>query len=191
MQEVSRERYFADRSAIIRVVVAIGPTLAITDKASSGLCIGLFTLSALLAAMLVITGVRNFIPAKLRGVLLTLTVVTLTLIAGMLLEVYSPDCFAEVSLLLPLLAVNCLILHRWDLFFAADSVWPQLRQAGISGIIYAAVLVLLGAVREFLGLGTVLGRQVLPAGLLILPPAIFVVFGLLLFALNLLTGKDV
>lgn len=189
MSGLLKERYFAERFTIIRVIVAMGPTLAVTDRAGSGLCLGLVTFGTLTASLLVILAVRSLVPVKLRGFLLTITVVTLAAVAGMLLQVAAPDCYARLSLLLPLVAVNCLILHRWEAAFAAVFPGANLRQGIEAGLVYTAALVVLGIVREFLSLGSVFGRQIIVSGILVLPPAIFIVFGLLLFGINLLTGK--
>ncbi len=89
---------------------------------------------------------------------------------------------------------NCIILARVESFAMHNPVWPSLLDGIGNGVGYAWILILIGAVRELLGSGTLLGAAVLPtteAGgwfrtneLMLLTPSAFFLIGALVWILN-------
>jgi Na+-transporting NADH:ubiquinone oxidoreductase subunit D len=75
-----------------------------------------------------------------------------------------------------------------------DSFWD-----GISnGIGYALVLIIIGSIREIMGSGSILGYKIVPTfmynlgyidnGLMLFPPAAFILLGTLIFCLKTVGG---
>ena len=117
----------------------------------------------------------------------------------MVVEKYSPSLYAALGIFLPLIAVNCAIMGA-SLFMqqrilldpsntqAITSVWDAMVYAIGSGLGWTLAIVLLGAIRELLGAGSVFGLQLLPETvnvlLFVLPPGAFITLGYLIAIFN-------
>jgi electron transport complex protein RnfE len=87
----------------------------------------------------------------------------------------------------PLIVVNCIVMGRAEAFASKNSVLRSLLDGIGMSIGFGVVITLMGAIREFLGAGTLFNRQVLGAGftpvlVFILPPGAFLVLGFLIAA---------
>jgi electron transport complex protein RnfE len=85
----------------------------------------------------------------------------------------------------PLIVVNCIVMGRAEAFASKRGVLASLMDGIGMSIGFGVVITLMGAIREFLGAGTLFGRQVLgdwyqPVLIFILPPGAFLVLGFLI-----------
>jgi electron transport complex protein RnfE len=81
--------------------------------------------------------------------------------------------------------VNCLILGRQEAFASRNTVWLALSDAVGMSIGFTVALSMIGAVREILGSGTLLGISLFgssfePWAIMVLPPGGFLALGALL-----------
>ena len=95
---------------------------------------------------------------------------------------------------IPLIVVNCIILARAEAFASKNGVLASAVDGVGMGLGFTLAITLMGAIRELLGNGTVFGATVFggsfePMLLLILPAGGFIVYGLMLGAINLITKK--
>ncbi|NLD52519.1 MAG: electron transport complex subunit RsxE, partial [Clostridiales bacterium] len=94
----------------------------------------------------------------------------------------------------PLIVVNCIILARAEAFASKNGVLASAMDGIGMGIGFTLAMLLMGAVREILGNGTIFGAQVLGAGfepvlLFILAPGGFLAYGLLLGIINAIGNR--
>ena len=61
-----------------------------------------------------------------------------------------------------LIITNCILMGRLEAFAMKNKPWPSLIDGVANGLGYAMILVLVGALRELFGRGTLLGLQVIP-----------------------------
>ena len=59
---------------------------------------------------------------------------------------------------------NCILMGRLEAFSMMNKPWPSFLDGVGNGLGYALILVIMGAVREFLGRGSLLGFQLIPEG---------------------------
>ena len=96
---------------------------------------------------------------------------------------------------IPLIVVNCLILGRTESFASHHSVGRSILDASGTGIGFTGVLVVLGAVREILGTGSVFGFHFLteaiftPWIVMILPGGAFLSLGLMIGIINYVSAR--
>ncbi|MGI6690500.1 MAG: electron transport complex subunit RsxE [Christensenellales bacterium] len=179
---------------IYRLVLGTCPAIAVTTSAINGIGMGLATTLVLIGSNVVISLLRNFIPNKVRIPSFIVVICTFVTIIQLLLHAFIPSLYNALGIFLPLIVVNCIILARAEAFASKNDVVTSAVDGLGMGLGFTMALLLIGAVREVLGNGTILGMQLLGAGfepviLMILPPGGFIVFGLTLGIINGIADK--
>jgi electron transport complex protein RnfE len=144
------------------LVQALGmcPTLAVTNTATNALAMGLATAAVLLASALVISPLRQLIPAQVRLASFVLIIASFVTITDRLVEALDLELHRALGAFLPLIVVNCLILARMEAFASRHAPRVAVMDALGMGAGFALALLALGAVRELLGRGTLFGLTV-------------------------------
>ena len=115
-------------------------------------------------------------------------------IVEFLLQAYIPGLNDALGIYIPLIVVNCIILGRAEAYAGKNPVLPSIFDGLGMGLGFTIGLVSIGAFRELLGAGTLLGYPVMPAGyepvnILIMAPGAFFVLALLTAFLNKWKGR--
>ena len=178
------------------LVLALGVTCALgaTAQLKSAAAMGGCTLAVLLCSSLLISLTRNVLPEPVRKVSGLLIIGTFTSAAGLLLQVLAPNRAQALGIYLPLIAVNCLLLTRTESIAAHHTPGYALLDALSAGVGYALALLVLGAVREALGSGSLwgvplFGGKIHPALLLAAPCGGFLLLGGLSAAVQWLKNR--
>ena len=175
---------------VFRLILGMCPTLAVTNVAVNGLAMGLATSFVLIFSGVVISLIKDFIPSKVRIPCYIVIIASFVTIADYFMAAYYPPIHAVLSIYVPLIVVNCIILGRMEAFAGK---MPLKRAFGMSlGFTWA--LIFLGSVREFLGFGSIFGFQLLGSwypGVLFmkLPGGAFITLGLLIGLMNIISRK--
>lgn len=165
------------------------PTLAVTTSAMNGVGMGLATTAVLVSSNIVISILRNFIPSQVRIPAFIIIIASFVTVVGMLMEAFVPALFQSLGLFIPLIVVNCVILARAEAFASKNGVVDSALDGIGMGVGFTLALMVLGAVRELIGNGSIFGFGLLgasykPALIMILPPGGFLALGLLLALYN-------
>ena len=164
------------------------PTLAVTTSLINAVGMGLSATFVLICSNLAISLVRKIVPSKIRIASYIVIIATFVSVIEMLLKAYIPSLSNALGLFIPLIVVNCIILARAESFASKNKPIPS----AIDGLTIG--LSVLGAVREILGAGSILGIKILegiyePAIMFILPPGAFIVLGTVLAVINVIKSK--
>lgn len=170
------------------------PTLAVTTSLINAIGMGLSATFVLVCSNLVISLVRKLIPSKIRIASYIVIIATFVSVIEMLLKAYIPSLSASLGLFIPLIVVNCIILARAESFASRNKPIPSAFDGLGMGLGFTLGLSVLGAIREILGAGTLLGIDLFgglydPAIMFILPPGAFIVLGIVLAVLNAIKAK--
>jgi electron transport complex protein RnfE len=179
-----------------RLVLGTCPTLAITTSAINGIGMGLATTAVLIGSNVVISLLRKFIPGKVRIPAFVTVIAGFVTIVQMLLKAYVPALDKALGIYIPLIVVNCIIMARAESFASKNPVLDSAVDGIGMGIGFALAITAIGAVREILGNGSIFnmnlfGESASPALAMILPPGGFLVYGLAIGVVNLLTKRQV
>ncbi len=179
---------------IFRLVIGMCPTLAVTNTMVNGLAMGLATAFVLLASEIVISTIKKLIPGNVRIPSYILIIATFVTFVDYFMKAYYPPIAASLSLFVPLIVVNCLILGRQEAFASRNPVHRSIADALGMGIGFTWALLLLSAIRELLGMGSLFGFQVLgnwypPMVIMVLPAGAFITLGILIAVMNQLSNK--
>ena len=91
------------------LLLGLCPTLGVTNSAINGMAMGLATLVVLSCSNVIISAIKNLIPAKVRIPAYIIVIATLVTIVQMVMQGYLPGLYAVLGLFLPLIVVNCII----------------------------------------------------------------------------------
>ncbi len=154
---------------------------------------GIAVIFVLVGSNVLVSMLRNLIPDKVRIPLFLIVIVTFVTTADLLIAAFVPALHAALGVFIPLIVVNCIILGRVEAYAYTHTMKESFIDGILVGCSYSATLVLIGAIRELLGNGSLLGVHVLhsytPMLFMILPPGAFLVLGLLVGVANTMERK--
>ena len=179
-------------NAVFVLFLGLCPTLAVTTSAFNGLGMGLATSFVLLFSNIVVSTVKAKIPDKVRIPCYIVIIATFVTIVNLLMEAYTPDLHEQLGLFIPLIVVNCVVLGRTEAFASKNSLIPSALDGLGTGLGFTMSLILLGAIRECLGAGSIFGFEFIKTGgliIFILPPGAFLVLGYLMVFVNKFNNK--
>lgn len=177
-----------------RLVLGTCPTMAVTTSAMNGIGMGAAATFVLIGSNVVISLLRNVIPEKARIPSFIAIICTFVTMVQMFMQAFIPSLYASLGMFIPLIVVNCIILARAEAFASKNAVLPSAADGLGMGLGFTVAITIIGAVRELFGSGSLFGVNLFgssfePMLLLILPAGGFLVFGLLLACVNIITGK--
>ena len=169
------------------LMLGMCPTLGITTMASNGVGMGLATTFVLVFSNLFISLLRNIIPEKVRIPAYIVIIASFVTLIDLMMQAFLPDLRASLGTYIPLITVNCIIFARAESFAAKNPPVLSIADGLGMGLGFTGSLVLMSAVRELLGAGTLLGFQVLPSFvepmlIMVTPAGGFAVLGVLIAA---------
>ena len=176
-------------------VLALGlcPTLAVSVSVINGIGMGIAATFVLLGSNIIISLLKNFIPDRIRIPCFIVVIATFVTITEMTMKAYSPALNRALGIYVPLIVVNCIVLGRAEAYAQKSSVINSLFDGLGMGVGFTLALILISAIREFLGAGTLLGRSLIkgfePAFVLGMPSGALLVIGLLLGFFNILKTR--
>ena len=116
--------------------------------ATNGAGMGLSTTAVLVAANIVISALRNIIPARVRLPGEIVVVASLVTIVDMLMEGFTPSLYSALGIYIPLIVVNCIILGRAEAFAMKNKPLISAFDGLGMGLGFTIALILIGGARE-------------------------------------------
>lgn len=183
-------------------LLGLCPLLAISNNVINALSLGIATMLVMAASSGAVSAVRNFVPHEIRIPVFVLIIAALVTVIDLAMNAFVHPLYLVLGIFIPLITTNCIVLARADAFAAKNHPLHSVVDAFAMGLGLTAVLVVLGAIREIAGQGTLLSGidlvfgeaakswvlNVLPGYqgflLAILPPGAFIALGLLIAAFN-------
>ena len=170
------------KNPIIVQLLGMWSALAVSTSVINGLGMGASVTAVLVCSNVIISLLRNVIPNQIRIASYIVVIAGLVTVVDMVLKAYIPSLSASLGLFIPLIVVNCIILARAESFASKNPVLASAADGLAMGIGYTAAMVVVSAIREIVGNGTILGFDIFggnysPALLIILPPGGFLVLG--------------
>lgn len=174
---------------IFRIVLGMCPTLAITTSAENGIGMGLAATFVLVCSNVMISALRNFIPKKIRIPGYIVIIATFVTVVDLAMNAYFHPLHKALGIFIPLIVVNCIIMGRAEAFAQKNGVFYSMLDGIGMGLGFTISIVVIGSIREIIGLGTVFGAPVMnqsyvPFLLIGLPPGAFILLGSMLGAMN-------
>ncbi len=149
---------------ILVQVLGICSALAVTSQLKPAIVMGLAVTIITAFSNVIISIIRNTIPQRIRIIVQLVVVAALVTIVSQVLKAFAYDVSVQLSVYVGLIITNCILMGRLEAFAMMNKPWPSFLDGVGNGLGYALILVIVGAVREFLGRGSLLGFQLIPEG---------------------------
>ena len=174
---------------VLVLILGICPVLAVSTQAFNAIGLGLATTFVLIGSNICISLLRSVIPSKVRIPCYIVLIAGLVALVQMIVEAYAFELHMALGIFLPLIAVNCVIFARAEIFASKNKIGDSIIDALGMGIGFTLALLAIAGIREALGSGTLFGFD-LPVlssfniPILTLAPGGFIVFGILIAIVN-------
>ncbi len=145
-------------------VLGICSALAVTSQLKPAIVMGLAVTIITAFSNVIISIIRNTIPQRIRIIVQLVVVAALVTIVAQVLKAFAYDVSVQLSVYVGLIITNCILMGRLEAFAMMNKPWPSFLDGIGNGLGYALILVIVGAVRELLGRGSLLGFQIIPEG---------------------------
>jgi electron transport complex protein RnfE len=181
-----------------RLVLGLCPALAVTKTVENGIGMGLATTFVLLCSNVLVSLLRNVIPAKVRIACFIIIIASFVTIVELLMQAFTYPLFLKLGIFIPLIVVNCIVLGRAEAFASKNNLLRSALDGLGIGIGFTLALATLAAVRELLGTGAltfyetpipIFGASYEPFSFMVEAPGAFVGLGLILAVMNILGKK--
>lgn len=153
---------FGKNNPITIQVLGICSALAITSQLKPAIVMGLSVVVITSFSNLIISLLRKTIPNRIRIIVQLVVVATLVTMVSMLLKAVAYDVSVQLSVYVGLIITNCILMGRLEAFAMSHTPWPSFLDGLGNGLGYAFILVIVGAAREILGAGSLLGFKFVP-----------------------------
>lgn len=182
-------RKFLKLCPVFGLLLGLCPSLAVTTSVSNAVGMGFAFTFVIMASNFFISLLRKIIPAQMRIPLFIIVVVVFVTVVDVLIAGFAPELYKALGIFIPLIVVNCIIMGRAEAFAYKNTVWDSIKDGWLNGFWFTAGLIILAAIRELLGAGTLGGIQILPVYyqpflIFILPPGGFLLLGFILALIN-------
>lgn len=175
------------------LLLGLCPTLAVSVSVNNAIGMGIAATFVLLGSNVIIALIKNFIPERVRIPCYIVVIATFVTIAELSMKAYSPALNRALGIYVPLIVVNCIVLGRAEAYACKNSVVNSFFDGLGMGVGFTLALILISAIREFLGTGKILGQVVFPsftpAAFFAMPSGALLVIGLLLGFFNLVKSR--
>lgn len=190
---------FIEENATFRMVIGMCPTLAVTTSLENGFWMGVAVVFVLSVSNLLVSALRKVIPDEIRIPVFVILIATPVVIVELLMKAYVPVMYATLGVFVPLIVVNCIIIARAEAFAYKNPMVNSILDGMGIGMGFTINLMVIGAIREFLGSGRIglFGLGAFPAeplfeplGVMLTPAGGFITLGVLMALLNIVIGRS-
>ena len=201
MSNFIRKRLIDNNAALVQLL-GLCPLLAVSNSAINALGLGIATIFTLTTTNTLVSLIRPIINKEIRISLFVLLIASVVTALEMFMNAYFHELYLVLGIFIPLIVTNCIIMARAESFASKNSLWLSIKDGFYTGLGFALVLFLIGAIREIIGQGSIFSQAHLLFGdfghymnwqifkdyqgflIAILPPGAFFVLAILIAIKN-------
>ena len=190
------------------VLLGLCPLLAVTGTVVNAIGLGLATTITLVLSNLSVSLLRGVLRPEIRIPAYVLIIASVVTVVELLMQAWFHDLYRVLGIFIPLIVTNCAIIGRAEAFASRQRPLAAVIDGLGTGLGFCLALVLLGALREVIGRGTLFSQARLMIGeigasleitlvpdhpgflLAMLPPGAFIGLGLLVAGRSWLDGRN-
>jgi len=206
-REILHEGLWRNNTALVQLL-GLCPLLAVSGTVVNALGLGIATTLVLAGSNVTVSLIRNLVRPELRIPTFVLVIASFVTAVELAMKAFLYDLYLVLGIFIPLIVTNCVIIARAEAFASKNNVYRSLLDGLAMGLGFTAVLLVLGAIRELLGNGTLLSQAHLMFGaatewltltvidnyrgflLAILPPGAFLCLGGLIAVKNVIDKRQ-
>ncbi|WP_461536260.1 electron transport complex subunit E [Spongorhabdus nitratireducens] len=205
-REITLNGLWNNNPALVQLL-GLCPLLGVSNSVVNALGLGLATILVLAGSNLVVSLIRHQVNDAIRLPVFVMVIAALTTCVELLMQAFTYELYQILGIFIPLIVTNCSILGRADAFASKHPPGAAVLDGLMMGAGFALVLVVLGALRESIGQGTLFANMHLLFGpvakswsvvlvqdykqflFAILPPGAFFFMGLLIAVKNIVDNR--
>jgi electron transport complex protein RnfE len=205
-RQIFRDGLWQQNTGLV-VLLGLCPLLAVTGTVVNAIGLGLATTLTLVFSNLAVSLVRGVLRPEIRIPAYVLIIASVVTVIQLLMQAWFHDLYRILGIFIPLIVTNCAIIGRAEAFASRNPPLAALADGLATGLGFCLALVLLGALREIVGRGTLFSQAQLMFGefgerlqltlvpdhpgflLAMLPPGAFIGLGLLIAARSWLDSR--
>ncbi len=161
--EIARNGLWNNNVALVQLL-GLCPLLAVTSTVVNGFGLGIATLMTLVLSNVFVSLVRNHVRQEVRLPVFVLIIASVVTMIELLMQAYFYDLYLVLGIFIPLIVTNCAIIGRAEAFASRNPPLSAALDGFMMGLGFLSVLVVLGAMREIIGFGTLLAQADLMFG---------------------------
>jgi electron transport complex protein RnfE len=205
-RDIAIEGLWKNNPGLVQLL-GLCPLLAVTTSVVNALGLGLATLLVLTVSNLTVSLIRGWVRDEIRIPVFVLIIASLVTAVELAMNAWFHELYRVLGIFIPLIVTNCMIIGRAEAFASRHGPALALFDGLMMGAGFALVLLVLGAIRELVGQGTLLaGAHMMFGGdadltirvfgdgdgflLALLPPGAFIALGLLVAGKNLIDRRQ-
>lgn len=192
-------KYFTNgiikNNPVLVMLIGLCSVCAISTNVYNALVMASAVLFVLTISNIVISVIRKAIPEAIRILVFIVVISTLATLIDYGLHAFLPNIHSQLGVFVPLIAANCIILSRAEVFASKQGILASALDGLGQGIGYTFVIFLMAGIREILGSGKIFGYTILgqefaksPVLFMMLPPGGFLVLAFLMGMMNWLSN---
>ena len=177
-------------------VLGICSALAVTTKLENSIVMGCALIFVCVGSNVVVSILRKCTPHRIRMVAEVAIIATFVILFDQFLKAFYWDMSKQLGPYVGLIITNCIVMGRAEAFALQNPPLLSAIDGLANGIGYAVALALIGALREALGTGAIMGYTVLstswytPNQLMVMAPGAFFMLGVIIAIFNALKGPE-
>lgn len=206
MLKIIKDGLWSNNPALVQIL-GMCPLLAVTNTVINGLGLGLATTATLVASNSSVSMIRHYVRPEVRIPVFVLIIASIVTTIQLIMNAWFHELYTILGIFIPLIVTNCSIIARAEAFASKNKVGASFIDGLFMGLGFTLVLVLLGALREGLGFGTLFAHAQLMFGdvarnwtitlidhyqgylLAILPPGAFLGLGFIIAIKNIIDKR--
>lgn len=204
--KIIRDGLWHNNQALV-ALLGLCPLLAVSTTVVNSLGLGIATTVALVLSNGLVSLVRARVGKEIRLPVFVLIIACIVTVIDLAMNAWFHDLHKILGIFIPLIVTNCAILGRAEAYASKNPLDRALLDGLCMGLGFTCALVLLGALREVVGTGTLLSRADFLFGdaaktwtvqvladyegflLAVLPPGAFLGLGLVVALKNLVDER--
>jgi electron transport complex protein RnfE len=195
-------------NAVFAQMLGLCPLLAVSNTVVNALGLGLATICVLMLSNASVSLIRNIVRPEIRLPVFVMIIASAVTAIELVMHAWFHELYLILGIFIPLIVTNCAIIARAESFASKNTLGKSVFDGLMMGLGFTLVLVSLGALRELLGMGTILSNAHIMFGegmewltvevfpdykgflLAILPPGAFMGLALLLALRNYIDKRQ-
>jgi electron transport complex protein RnfE len=188
-------------------LLGLCPLLAVTSTLTNALGLGVATMLVLIASNTTVSLIRQWVAKEIRIPVFVMVIASFVTCIQLLMNAFTYGLYQNLGIFIPLIVTNCIIIGRAEAFAARNEVKPAAFDGLMMGLGFTIVLMVVGAIRELLGNGSLFYGIELLLGdwasflyiqvvdfnehflVAILPPGAFLVMGFIIAIKNIIDNR--
>lgn len=205
-RQIANEGLWNNNPALVQIL-GLCPLLAVSNTVVNSLGLGLATTATLIASNGTVSLIRHWVRPEIRIPVFVLIIASVVTVIELVMNAWFHELYLILGIFIPLIVTNCSIIARAEAYASKNPLLPSILDGLFMGLGFTGVLVLLGAMRESIGFGTLLAHADLLFGdfgqqltiqlwehyegylLAILPPGAFLGLGLIIALKNVIDRR--